>query len=117
MADSEYVTKEMLELREKNLTLTFTAQVGEMLDTKFNALEERLDEGNITRRNQVIEEVTGFPYEDRAEIKKTLQHAHSDMVASEDTRGKIKTVLITWGVPASIVVAIDWFIRQAPGGN
>ncbi len=114
MADQEFVTHETLKLREENLTLKFTAKVSSMLDDKFTALEERLDESNITRRDKVIEEVTGFTYEERDKIKKTIQSAHSDMVASEDTNNKLKTALINYGVPVSIASMAGYLAGHWP---
>ena len=94
----DFVTEKELELREENLSLRISAHVGEVLDKKFGELQERLDESNITRRDRVIEEVTGFTYENRAEIKKAIQHSHTDAVKQEDTNNKIKTALINYGI-------------------
>ena len=114
MTEKDFVTVETLQLREENLTLKFTAKVSGMLDEKFSALETRLDESNITRRDRVIEEVTGFTYENRAEIKKTIQHSHADMVASEDTNNKMKTALINYGVPVSIATIAGYLAGHWP---
>ena len=113
----EFVTEKELALREENLTFKIIDRFSELLDTKFNALEVRIDESNITRRDQVVEEITGFPYKDRAKIKKGIQHSYSDAVKSEDTKQKIKTTIIVWGLPASIVATITWLMKHLPGGS
>lgn len=114
MSDDKAITRAEMKLREENLTLKISKNVGNMLDTKFKELHESLDNSNIARRNQAVHETTGFTWDDRNKIEKAVQFAYSEAEKKEDTNNKIKTALISYGIPASIAAAIGWFVSHWP---
>jgi len=116
MSDESPITRRELDLELKNMSLEISSSLKVVLDEQFDKFQERFDDANITRRNQVIFELTGFPYEKRAKVAFALQHAYKRAVEAQDTRNKVKAAIIGVSVPAGIALAVSWLVQNFKGG-
>lgn len=107
VSENEPVTRRELALREENMVLKITSEVGTMLDDKFTEMNTRLDDANITHRNNAFFEATGFDWENREKSRSTMQYSHKKMNDEQDTRKKVKMVVLGVTVPAGLAWVFD----------
>lgn len=106
----KYVTEDMLALQLENHSLKTTQAVGSLFDEKFSALSDRLDESNISRRDSVIMEVTGYPWEDREKAREAVQYAYRASQDDADTKKKVKTA----GIMFAVSGILAWLVANSP---
>lgn len=112
MNDERPITKHELDLHIQKLVLEIKDQINTILDEKFEKLQDRFDDANITRRDHVIFEVTGFPFDERQNVRIAIQHAYKEAIRGADTRDKLKKTLINYIVPLVLAGTISWVVSH-----
>jgi len=115
MNEEKTITRRELELREKNMVLEISANITAVIDERFERFQNRLDASNITRRDQLLFEATGFTYENRGKSSIAIQHAYKEAVKAEDTRNKVKNAIISGSLMATIAASVAWLIQYLKG--
>lgn len=98
--------------REFNLVMeNHTLKLSEVIEDKFDEFQKRLHDSNIERRESIVRETTGFGWDDRAEIRQAVQHAHNSYTGSADTKQTAKRAVIGFGV-LSLGGLITWIVTN-----
>lgn len=105
MNDDVPVTRRDLDLIVENLSLKISEKVG----VKFDQFADRIHQANIERRDSTIQEVTGFPWDERDKVRTVIQTSHQSIIEGADTSKEIKKVIIGYSLPLGIGAAITWF--------
>ena len=108
MNENSPVTFRDLDLIAENISL----KVGQQIEDKFAAFEERLHASNIERRDSIVRELTGFDWDQRERIEMAIQYSDSLVRDRANTKKLVKKAAIGFGVPLVLGSAITWFLTQ-----